>query len=283
MTPLRVALLTVLALVGFAANSVLCRLALRDGSMDPASFTAVRIVSGAAMLALILRLRGKRFAGDWASAIAIMVYALGFSFAYVSLPAGIGALLLFGAVQVTMIGTGLIRGERPYWHEWTGEGISLIGLVALLWPGLSAPPLHGAVLMIAAGMAWAFYSLRGRRNTDPIAATAGNFLRAAPIALAASALASLLDLPPRASMPGLVCALLSGALASGLGYAVWYTALPALTAIRAGLVQLAVPVLVAAIGLLFLGERASLRLAICALLILGGLALATLYRRPVAR
>ncbi|GAC1632543.1 MAG: DMT family transporter [Nevskia sp.] len=280
---LRVTLLTLLALAGFASNSVLCRLALRDGLMDPASFTGLRIVSGAVVLALILKLRGRRFGGDWISALALMIYAIGFSFAYVSIPAGIGALLLFGAVQVTMIGTGLVNGERPYWHEWTGEAISLAGLVALLWPGLSAPPLQGALLMLAAGIAWACYSLRGRCNTDSTAATAGNFLRAAPIALAIAGLAAGLGLPAKVSLPGLVYALLSGAFASGLGYAVWYTVLPSLSAIRAGLVQLAVPVLVAAIGLLFLGEQASPRLLICALLILGGLALATLYRRPASR
>ena len=279
-TPLRVALLTLLALACFAANSVLCRLALRDGLMDPASFTAVRIVSGALVLAVILRLRGKRFGGNWLSASALMLYAIAFSFAYVSIPAGIGALLLFGAVQVTMIGTGLVNGERPFWNEWTGEAISLVGLVALLWPGLSAPPLAGALLMLVAGMAWACYSLRGRRNADSTAATAGNFLRAAPMALVIAALTVSRGQPSTLSTPGLLYALLSGGVASGLGYVLWYTVLPSLTAIRAGLVQLAVPVLVAAIGLLFLDEHASPRLIVCAVLILGGLALATLYRRP---
>lgn len=272
----RIALLTLLALIGFSANSVLCRLALRDGLMDPASFTGARIVSGAIMLALIVRVRGKRFGGDSVSAAALMVYAIGFSFAYVSIPAGIGALLLFGAVQITMIGTGLVNGERPYWHEWTGEAISLAGLIGLLWPGLSAPPLRGALLMALAGIAWAGYSLRGRRNTDSMAATAGNFLRAAPIAI----LIALLNRQPQWSMPGLIYAVLSGAVASGLGYAIWYTVLPSLTAVRAGLVQLGVPVLVAAIGIVFLGERLTPRLTVCAVLILGGLALATLYRRP---
>lgn len=273
---LRVALLTLLALAGFSANSVLGRLALRDGLMDPSSYNGVRIVSGAAMLVLILRLRGKRLGGDWLSAAALMAYAVAFSFAYVSIPAGIGALLLFGAVQITMIGTGLVNGERPYWHEWLGEAISLVGLVALLRPGLSAPPLAGALLMIVAGIAWAIYSLRGRRNTDSTAATAGNFLRAAPLA----AVIAFANPEPQLSAPGIVYALMSGALASGLGYALWYTVLPSLTAMRAGLVQLAVPVLVALVGILFLGEAATLRLGICAALILGGLALATLYRRP---
>lgn len=278
-TALRTTLLTLLALAGFAANSVLCRLALRDGAMDPASFTGVRVVSGALVLLLILRLRGKRLGGDWPSALALCAYAIGFSFAYVSIPAGIGALLLFGSVQGTMIGTGLATGERPHWHEWAGELISLAGLLGLLWPGLTAPPLRGALLMAAAGVAWAVYSLRGRRNTDPTAATAGNFLRAVPLALAVV----LANRQPQLSPAGFVSAVLSGAVASGLGYAVWYTVLPRLSAVRAGAVQLAVPVLVAAIGILFLGERLTPRLALCAPLILGGLALATLYRRAPPR
>ena len=272
-------LLTLLALSGFAANSVLCRIALRDGFIDPGPFTAIRIGSGAAMLALLLRWQGRPVAGDWPSASALMVYAAGFSLAYVSLPAGTGALLLFGAVQLTMIGTGLVRGERPHWNEWTGEAISLLGLLALLAPGLTAPPLQGALLMIAAGIAWGAYSLRGRRSQDALAATAGNFLRAVPLALALL----LVDTRTKAAPAGVLLAVLSGALASGLGYALWYRVLPALSAVRAGLVQLSVPVLVAAIGLLFLGEQASLRLAVCALLILGGLALATLYRPPRRR
>ncbi len=261
--------------MSFAANSVLCRLALRDGTTDPAMFTGVRIVSGAIVLAIILRLRGRAFAGDWLSAAALTIYAVGFSFAYVSVPAGAGALLLFGAVQVTMIGVGLVNGERPYWHEWAGETISLIGLLALISPGLSAPPLPGALLMTTAGIAWACYSLRGRRNADSTAATAGNFLRAVPIAL----LLCILNLHAQMSLPGLIYAVLSGAFASGLGYVVWYTVLPELTAMRAGLVQLAVPLLVAAIGIGLLGEQLTSRLAYSTVAILGGLALATLYPR----
>lgn len=270
----RIALLTLLALTGFSANSILGRLALRDGLADPASFTGVRIASGALVLALILRARGRRFEGNWLSAAALLVYAFAFSFAYVAIPAGIGALLLFGAVQLTMIGTGLAKGERPRWNEWLGEIVSLGGLVALLRPGLSAPPLAGAALMLLAGVAWAAYTLLGRRNTDATAATAGNFVRAAPVAI----VVALAHPAPLLSVPGLACALLSGAVASGLGYAIWYVVLPELSAIRAGLVQLAVPVLVSIIGLAFLGEQASLRLGVCTLLILGGLALATLYR-----
>ena len=275
---LRIALLTLLALSAFAANSILARVALRDGAMDPLAFTALRIASGALMLAILLKLRRRPFAGDWPSAVALVAYAAAFSVAYLSIPAGAGALLLFGAVQVTMIGTGLIQGDRPPWQEWGGVLVSFSGLLLFLLPGLGRPPLAGSLLMIAAGIAWAVYSLRGRRKSDrpndPLAATAGNFLRGLPLAV----LPWLVFGGTQWNPLGVACALASGALASGLGYAVWYTVLPQLTALRASLVQLAVPVLVAAIGIVFLGEPASLRLLAGAALILGGLALATLYR-----
>lgn len=279
MTSLRLAILTLLALIGFAANSILGRVALRDGAIDAASFTALRIVSGALMLALLLRLRGGRMAGDWFGAAALAAYAITFSLAYRAVPAGVGSLLLFAAVQVTIIGFGILRGERPHRHEWAGEAIALVGLAVLLAPGLSAPPLLGSIAMIASGIAWAAYTLRGRRVADALAATAGNFIRASAFAL------PLLALMPgrQPSALGIACALISGAMTSGLGYACWYAALPGLSALRAGLVQLAVPVLVAAIGILFLGEAATPRLAFGSLLILGGLALATLYRPPAAR
>lgn len=271
---LRIALLTAITLVAFAANSIFARVALRDGGMDPLAFTAIRIASGALMLALLLKRSGRPFAGDWPSATALVVYAAAFSVAYVSIPAGTGALLLFGVVQATMIGSGLLSGERPPWQEWGGVLISFSGLLLFLLPGLSRPPLIGSLLMIAAGIGWAVYSLRGRGNRDPLAATAGNFLRGLPLAL----LPWLLVGKPEVNEIGIACALASGALASGMGYALWYTVLPGLTALRASLVQLAVPLLVAVIGILFLGEALSLRLLAGAALILGGLALATLYR-----
>lgn len=275
---MRLVLLTLMALVAFAANSILCRLALRHGEIDPVSFTAIRIAAGAIVLVALVWLRGIAIGGNWPSSLALLAYAIGFSLAYVALPAGIGALMLFGAVQVTMIGTGLVNGERPQAHEWIGEGLSIIGLIALLLPGATAPPLGGSLLMLGAGIAWAVYSLRGRRGGDPTGATAGNFLRATPLALLPIALQPQLH----ASATGVMFAVLSGAVASGLGYAVWYTVLPKLTAMRAGLVQIAVPVLVALVGIGLLGEPPSLRLLLCALLILGGLALATLYR-PASR
>ncbi len=277
-----VAALTSVALLGFAANSLLCRLALRDGAIDAASFTAVRIACGAAMLVLLHRLRGGRaVAGDWRSALALFVYAATFSLAYVSIPAGAGALLLFGSVQATMIARGLVLGENPHWYEWCGLLLACSGIVVLLAPGLSAPPLGGGLAMMAAGIAWGVYSLRGRRNRDAIAATAGNFLRALPLSLLLVFAARLGGgehptlLGQRLTATGLAEAALSGALASGLGYAVWYTVLPSLTAMRAAVVQLAVPILVAAAGVALLGEHAGLRLVACAALTLGGVALAT--------
>lgn len=278
-----VAALTSVALLGFAANSLLCRLALRNGAIDAASFTAVRIASGAAMLLLLHRLRGARaVAGDWRSALALFVYAAAFSLAYVSIPAGAGALLLFGSVQATMIARGLLLGESPHWYEWCGLLLACTGIVVLLAPGLSAPPLGGGLAMMAAGIAWGVYSLRGRRSRDAIAATAGNFLRALPLSLLLVLAARLAGehatmLEQRLTATGLAEAALSGALASGLGYAVWYTVLPSLTAMRAAVVQLAVPILVAAAGVALLGEHAGLRLVACAALTLGGVALATCH------
>lgn len=264
--------LTLLAMLAFAGNSLLCRLALKETGIDPATFTAVRIVSGALALALILRLRGglPHAAGTWRSALALFAYAAGFSYAYVSLPAGTGALLLFGAVQATMIGYGLATGERLGGRQTGGLVLALVGLVGLLLPGLSAPPLSGSLLMLAAGVAWGVYTLRGKGAGDPIGATAGNFLRAAPMAAALAALAwpgLALD------AAGLAYAVVSGALASGVGYAIWYTALRGLTATSAATVQLSVPVLAAAGGVALLGEPVDLRLVLASVAVLGGIAL----------
>lgn len=274
---LRTVLLTVLTLCCFAANSILTRVGLRDGGMDGLAFALIRIAAGAAMLALLLSRRGtglRRLAGDWPSALALVIYATAFSVAYRSIPSGTGALILFGAVQVTMIGSGVVSGERPPWPEWSGVVVSISGLLVFLLPGLQRPPLAGSLLMLAAGIGWAAYSLRGRRNGDPLAATAGNFVRALPLTLLPWLVFGGFEINTR----GLLCALASGALASGLGYALWYTVLPALSALRASAVQLAAPMLVTVFGVLFLGEPLSLRLVAGSALILGGLALATLYR-----
>jgi drug/metabolite transporter (DMT)-like permease len=261
--------LTAVAMLAFAGNSLLCRLALQHSGIDPASFTSVRLTSGAVVLWALVRWRGQRPAGDWGSAAALFVYAAAFSFAYLSLSAGTGALLLFGAVQATMLGWGLWRGQRLGWGQTAGLMLALGGLVALLLPGVTAPPAGGALLMTAAGVAWGVYSLRGRGAGDPTAVTAGNFVRASalavPLALAALPWA-------RVDVAGLLWALCSGAVTSGLGYAIWYTALKGLQPTSSASVQLSVPVLTALGGVALLSEPLTLRLALCSAAILGGIA-----------
>lgn len=280
----RAALLTLLAMLAFAANSILCRLALTQTDIDPAGFTLVRIASGAASLWLIARATGhaKAGAGSWRGAAALLAYAAAFSFAYLTMTAGTGALLLFGAVQATMILVGLYRGERLVPLQWGGLALALGGLALLLAPGLSAPDPLGALLMLAAGAAWGVYSLLGRSSRDPIATTAGNFLRAVPMAAVLALLAVLVG-PSfgggvRWDQGGLVYAVLSGALASGVGYSIWYAALPALTAARAASVQLSVPVITALAAVLALGERITPVLALSSVAVLGGIALVILGR-----
>ena len=259
-------------MLAFAGNSLLCRIALKSTAIDPASFTAIRIISGALMLWAIVRIRDRSepSAGNWLSALALFAYAVAFSFAYVSLPAAAGALLLFGAVQATMIGYALWTGERPGLQKSAGLITAAAGLLALLLPGLSAPPLQGALLMLLAGVAWGVYSLRGRGGGDPTQVTAGNFLRACACAACLG-----VGMLPWATLDGagILYAVLSGALASGVGYAVWYSALPGLAASTAASVQLSVPVIAAVGGIVFLGEALTLRLVLCSLAILGGIAL----------
>ena len=279
MIPLRrLAFLVVLAMIAFAANSLLCRAALRDTGIDPASFTTIRIASGAAVLWVIARMRGGTMtsAGSWGSAAALFGYAAAFSFAYIELPAAVGALILFCAVQVTMIGWGLWRGERIGARQAAGLCLAIGGLVGLLWPGLSAPPPGSAALMLAAGIAWGIYSLRGRRSGDPTIATAGNFMRAVPFAVALS----LFTLGgAKADTAGVLYAIASGALASGLGYAIWYTALPGLTSTKAATIQLSVPVIAAAAAVVLLDEAITLRLVLGSAAILGGIALVVMAKR----
>jgi drug/metabolite transporter (DMT)-like permease len=281
MNKTQVVLLTVVAMIAFAANSLLCRLALRDTQIDAASFTLVRLASGALMLWLIVRLRGGTVGahGSWPSAFALFAYAAGFSFAYLTLPAAAGALLLFGAVQATMIGYGLWRGERLGLVQSGGLLLAGAGLIGLMLPGLSAPPLDGALLMIAAGVAWGVYSLRGRGSGNARASTAGNFIRALPFV----AVLSLLMLARQSlDVAGVAYAVASGALASGLGYAVWYSALPGLRATNAATVQLSVPVIAAFGGALFLDEAITLRLVLASVAVLGGIALVIAGRRAAA-
>lgn len=280
-SPLALAALVALALAAFAGNSLLARVALRDGGMDAASFTAIRLVSGALVLWALVSLRrapAARGSGDWISALALFAYAALFSLAYVQLEAGAGALLLFGAVQATMIGRGLAAGERLARWQWLGLLVALAGLVGLLLPGLSAPPPLPSLLMLGAGVAWGAYSLRGRGALDPLRTTAGNFLRTLPMA-ALFLLALLSQL--QVDTPGLLAALASGALASGVGYAIWYTALPSLRRASAATLQLAVPLIVAVAGVLWLGEPATLRLLLAGAAILGGVALVLRAGKPV--
>jgi drug/metabolite transporter (DMT)-like permease len=274
----RIIALTSLAMIAFAGNSLICRVALNHTRIDAASFTTVRLISGALMLGLIVSMRRGTPAGsgNWLSAFALFVYAAGFSFAYVSLPAATGALLLFGAVQVTMIGYGVWTGERLVKRQLVGLMLALAGVVVLLLPGLAAPPLSGSVLMLGAGVAWGVYSLRGKGAGDPTSVTAGNFLRAVPIAAALSAV--MLN-GISADTAGFWYAVSSGALASGIGYAIWYTALPALKATHAATVQLSVPVIAALGGILFLGEPITPRLLLASAAILGGIALVIQKRR----
>jgi drug/metabolite transporter (DMT)-like permease len=268
--------ITAVAMVAFAANSVLCRVALTQTEIDPASFTLVRIVSGAVMLTLLFGARSKSLsvAGSWPAAIALFVYAAAFAFAYVSLPAGVGALLLFGAVQVTMVVTGLIKGERVRPLQWVGLVFAFSGLAVLVAPGVSAPSPIGAILMLAAGVAWGAYSLMGQANTNALGATTGNFLRAVPIAL----LLALPTLTKAHPALGLIYAVLSGALASGVGYSMWYLALPQLTAAQGASVQLSVPLIAAIGGTLFLGEAPTLRLVFASIAVLGGIGLVIFSR-----
>jgi drug/metabolite transporter (DMT)-like permease len=268
----RIFVLTLLAMLAFAGNSLLCRTAFQATRIDAASFTAIRVVAGAIALWLIVRVSsGKgQTAGSWASALALFAYAAAFSFAYLSLTAATGALLLFGAVQATMIGVGLWRGERLRPWQLLGLACAIGGLVGLLLPGLSAPPLHGAALMLAAGFAWGVYSLRGKGSGDPLRVTAGNFLRAVPFAAALS-LAMLSSTSFDAA--GAALAIASGAVTSGIGYAIWYTALPGLKAASAATVQLSVPLIAAAGGSVVLGEPLTLRLLLAAVAILGGIAM----------
>ena len=278
MSAVRIIVLTTLAMLAFAGNSLLCRLALQDTSIDAASFTSIRLVSGAMVLWLIVALRRNLPAGkgNWPSALALFAYAAGFSFAYISLPAATGALLLFGAVQATMIGFGLWTGERLQLAQWLGLLLALAGLVGLLLPGLSAPPLAGSLLMLGAGVAWGIYSLRGKGAGDPTRVTSGNFLRTIPLALVMSLL--LLDQAVFDSA-GFWYAVASGALASGMGYAIWYRVLPALKATNAATLQLSVPVIAAVGGVLLLGEPITPRLLLASVAILGGIALVILAKR----
>ncbi len=307
-------------MLAFAGNSLLCRLALRPHAIDALSFTLLRVASGAALLGMLtwfrrgavatrpgtpggrqskamskpwkphgswlgrlqsfcIRGRATLQAGSWRSAVALAIYAIAFALAYVALDASTGTLVLFASVQVTMIGWGLAHGERPPARVWLGLLLATAGLLVLLLPGVRAPATNGIALMAIAGISWGVYSLRGRGIADPVGATAANFLRAVPLCLAASAVALLVGTPHLQS-DGVLLACASGAISSGLGYVVWYAAVRQLTATRAAMAQLTVPVLAGLGGVLLLDENLSPRLLLAGMLVLGGIALAVLPPRP---
>ncbi|MCB1022821.1 MAG: DMT family transporter [Acidobacteria bacterium] len=280
---MKVFLLTTFALIAFAFNSILCRLALGTKLIDASSFTAIRLLSGAVTLLIIFSIFSKNKKedlkrGNWLSAFFLFGYAICFSFAYIGLTTATGALILFGLVQSTMIIVALVSGERPKIAEWLGLALALGGLIYLVFPGLAAPPLLNSILMALAGVAWGFYTLRGRGSEDPLADTAGNFVRTIPfIALACLPFLYQIDVSPK----GLLFAVLSGAIASGIGYTVWYAALKHHTATRAAILQLSVPVIAAIGGLIFLSEAISLRLIMASSLILGGIALVIIGRKSI--
>ena len=277
MDRIRTSLYTTLALVAFAANSILCRLALRGGSIDAASFTTIRFAAGAVTLLLVNAVTRSKASGrgSWPSAIALFAYAVAFSMAYMGLGAGTGSLILFGCVQVTMMSAAVWTGERPPLSQWCGLALAFGGLLYLVSPGLTAPPLAEAGLMALAGVAWGVYSLRGRTSPNPLADNTTNFVRAVPLIVAVN----LLTLrTAHVQRDGALVALASGAVTTGLGYVVWYVALRRLTAARAGLVQLAVPMIAAAGGVMLLGEGIPERLLVSAALVLGGIGMALIGR-----
>lgn len=272
---MRIFLLTLTALVAFAANSVLNRAALIGQGSDPVAFMSLRLISGATMLLLILLIQRRDLitmrAASWQSAIALLTYAMAFSFAYLTLDAGLGALILFGGVQVTMFAGGLLGGERPGLWRWIGSGLGLAGLAVLFLPGAATPPSGSVALMLIAGVGWGIYSLRGQGTDQPLAATAGNFLLTVPfVAVAWIATGSGL------TWAGAGFAIASGAIASGIGYAIWYTVLPTLGASLAAIAQLTVPLIALGGGMVFLGEIPDTAFYLACALVLGGVALAVL-------
>lgn len=271
-------LLTVVAMLAFAANSLLCRFALGQELIDAASFTTVRVISGAVMLSLIVLSRGRahgRSSGDWRAAAMLFIYMAFFSFSYLSLSAGTGALILFGAVQLTMFIVALRRGEQFPLLSWAGLMLAIFGLVYLVSPGVTAPDPWGAVLMTIAGIAWGFYSLLGRGSANPLEATASNFLYSVPLVVIVSLL-FMGNLSISAS--GLVLAAASGAITSGVGYVIWYAALRGLTATQAATVQLSVPVIAALGGVILLSEPITMRLLLASAATLGGVAMVLAQR-----
>ncbi|MDH5648984.1 MAG: DMT family transporter [Gammaproteobacteria bacterium] len=272
-------ILTVLALVAFAANSVLCRLALGDKTIDASSFTVIRLLSGALVLLVIVKSKsnkkGMTARGSWSAGFMLFLYAIAFSYAYITLDTGTGALILFGSVQITMILLSVISGNRLHLTEWLGIAIAFSGFVYLVLPGVSTPPLTGFVLMTTAGIAWGIYTLKGRTSNAPLMDTTFNFLRTVPLVM----IVAVITLGhAHYSVEGILLAVLSGAIASGIGYTIWYAALAGLTATQATVVQLSVPVIAALGGVVFVSEVITPRLALSGAMILGGISLVILGR-----
>ncbi|PYF83203.1 threonine/homoserine efflux transporter RhtA [Marinomonas alcarazii] len=287
---LRLCVFVLLALLAFAANSVLCRLALNDGLIDPAQFTTWRLLSGAVTLVLLCLfqslkhqqndLKATWLEGSWLSAFALFIYALGFSYAYVTLSTGMGALILFGAVQLTLILFAVWAGQKLVWLEWLGLAIAFAGFVYLVLPTLSSPSLFGFVLMTLAGVAWGLYTWRGKISAKPLFATTSNFVRTIPMIMVALLVIHFYnDEPESAQLEGIILAVTSGAIMSGLGYAIWYAVLPYLSASIAAVLQLLVPIIATIGGVFFAKESITLHLVIATLSVLGGVLLVIIARK----
>ena len=277
MTKIKIVSLTTITMIAFAANSVLCRIALKETEIDAASFTSIRLISGALMLWLITKFLSKPSTNnsDWISAFMLFAYAACFSLAYVNLTVATGALLLFGAIQVTMIGYSIYIGERLAGRRLLGLILALGGLIGMLLPGVSAPSVGSSILMVGSGIAWGIYSLRGQGIINPISVTAKNFMLSIFFAVI---LSLLLISRVQLDIQGVLYAIVSGGVASGLGYAVWYTILPYLKATNAATVQLSVPVIAAFGGLFILEEPLTIRFLLATIFILGGIALVILSK-----
>lgn len=284
---MRLVLLTCLTMTAFAANSILNRVALAGGDIEAVTFGIVRLCAGAVMLLALVVLRDRALSlggrGRPVGVVSLLVYIFGFSLAYQTLDAGLGALILFGMVQITMFAGALISGERPAPQRWTGAILAFGGLVWLLWPGQAAPPSLGhALFMAAAGVGWGVYSLNGRSSGDALGATAGNFALAACVGLGLAVILTIARPVAPIVFPGafgVAMAILSGAVTSGLGYALWYSVLPQLRGSTAAVAQLTVPVIAMIAGAILLSEQVGPRLLIAAFLVLGGVLLAVTSRR----
>jgi len=281
---LKISLLTVFALIAFAANSVLCRLALGSGTIDAASFTGIRLFSGAIALLIILSIKrsnkGLSSKGSWAASLALFLYAITFSYAYLLVDTGTGALILFGSVQISMIFLSLISGTRLHISEWSGVMVAFCGFVYLIVPSITTPSINGFVLMTISGISWGVYTLIGRSSKNPLMDTTFNFIRTIPLVVL---LAILTMQNSSYSSEGIVLALLSGAITSGLGYTIWYIVLKDLSSTQAAVIQLSVPVIAAIGGVVFVSEVITSRLVISTVIVLGGILMVLLgqyYFKP---